>query len=182
MDMGGKLLGVADEPVEVVEVVDEHGAVQRVVTRAEMRAANLRHRSVGVVVRHPVERAILAHRRADWKDVWPGRWDICFGGVCAVGEADADSAMRELAEEAGVEADAADLRELGRGAYEDDDVRAVATVYEVRHGGPFSFPDGEVEEVRWVPLAELESFLAEHLHCPDSAALVRSIRPWANER
>jgi 8-oxo-dGTP pyrophosphatase MutT (NUDIX family) len=169
---------MSDEPVEVV---DEQGHTERVVTRAEMRAANLRHRSVGVVVRHPETGDLLAHRRADWKDVWPGRWDICFGGVCAVGEPEVDAACRELAEEAGVDVTAGDLRELGRGSYEDEDVRAVATVFEIRHEGPFSFPDGEVEEVRWVPLPELWSFLDAHPHCPDSAALVRSIRPWGNE-
>jgi hypothetical protein len=100
---------VADEPVEVV---DEHGRVERVVTRAQMRAGNLRHGSVS--------------------------------------------------------------------AYEDDDVRAVATVYEVRHAGPFTFPDGEVDEVRWVPLAGLAAFLDEHPHCPDSAALLRRLGPWGN--
>lgn len=167
---------------ELVEVVGDDGSVERVVTRAAMRAGNLCHRSVGVVVRHPEHGAVLAHRRADWKDVWPGRWDVCFGGVCGVGEADLDAARRELQEEAGVEAAPGELRELGRGRYEDDEVRAMATVFELRHAGPFRFADGEVEEIRWVPLTELEPFLADHPHCPDSAALLRSIRPWANER
>jgi len=170
---------VSDEPVEVV---DEHGAVERVATRAEMRAGNLRHRSVGVVVRHPTRAALLAHRRAGWKDVWPGRWDICFGGVCGVGEDALAAGLRELAEEAGVVARPGELRELGRGAYEDDDVRAFATVFEIRHRGPFTFADGEVVEVRWVAIDELERFLDEHPHCPDSAALVRSIRPWGTDR
>jgi len=31
-------------------------------------------------------RRLLVHRRADWKDVWPGRWDVCFGGVAGAGE------------------------------------------------------------------------------------------------
>ena len=163
---------------EAVEVVDEHGRVERVVARSEMRAGNLRHRSVGAVVRHPDERSVLAHRRAAWKDVWPGRWDVCFGGVCGVGEPELDAAVRELAEEAGIAVAPADLEELGRGSYEDGDVRAVATVYEVRHAGPFTFPDGEVEEVRWVPIDELDDFLASHPHCPDSAALLRTIDPW----
>jgi 8-oxo-dGTP pyrophosphatase MutT (NUDIX family) len=167
---------------EAVEVVDEHGRVVRVATRAEMRAGNLRHRSVGVVVRHPDEPSILAHRRAAWKDVWPGRWDVCFGGVCGVGEPNVEAAVRELAEEAGTTVAPSALRELGRGSYEDDDVRAVATVYEVDHGGPFTFPDGEVEEVRWVPIGDLDAFLADHPHCPDSAALLRTIDPWAPGR
>jgi 8-oxo-dGTP pyrophosphatase MutT (NUDIX family) len=107
---------------------------------------------------------------------------VCFGGVCGVGEPDPEAACRELVEEAGVEAVPGELRELGRGRYEDADVAALATVYELRHGGPFSFPDGEVEEVRWVPLDGLDAFLATHEHCPDSASLLRSIDPWGTER
>ena len=159
------------DPIERVEVVDADGAVLAVVSRAEMRARNLRHRSVGVVVRRPGDGAVLAHRRADWKDVWPGRWDIAFGGVCDVGEPPHEAAVRELAEEAGIEVDAGQLRPLGSNTYEDQDVCAVATMFEVVHEGPFSFPDGEVEEVAWVPFAQLGRFLDDHPHCPDSAAV-----------
>lgn len=166
--------------IELVEVLDETGAVVDVVTRADMRARNLRHRSVGIVVRRPADGALLAHRRADWKDVWPGRWDIAFGGVCAVGEADVDTAVRELAEEVGIDVDAGALRELGRGTYEDDDVAALATIFEVDHDGPFAFADGEVEETEWVPMVDLARWMAEHPHCPDSAELVRTIRPWGD--
>lgn len=156
---------------ELVEVVDEDGRVVGLATRVEMRAGNLRHRSVGVVVRRPGDGAVLVHRRATWKDVWPGRWDFAFGGVAAVGEDDVTSARRELTEEAGIEVAADDLRLLGAGTYEDDDVSARGVLFEVDHDGPFTFADGEVEEVRWVPLASLADFLAEHPHCPDSAAL-----------
>ena len=90
--MGGRLVSASDE---LVEVVDEHGHVERLVTRAEMRAGNLRHRSVAVVV-VTTGGELVAHRRADWKDVWPGRGDVCFGGVTAVGEGWRTAASREL--------------------------------------------------------------------------------------
>ena len=35
---------------DLVDIVDEHDNVVRTVTRAEMRAANLRHRAVGIAV------------------------------------------------------------------------------------------------------------------------------------
>src|SRR5262245_33522173 len=115
-------MGASDE---LVEVVDEDGHVLRLVTRAEMRAGNLRHRSVGVVV-VTAAGELVAHRRAGWKDVWPGRWDVCFGGVAAVGETWAEAAARELAEEAGVTVAPADLRVLGDGDYKDADMNAVS--------------------------------------------------------
>lgn len=157
--------------MELVEEVSVDGEVLRVVPRSEMRALNLRHRSVGVVVRRSADRAVLAHRRAAWKDVWPGRWDVAFGGVCAAGESGVVSALRELAEEAGVVVASGALVRLGSGAYEDADVATVAEIFEVTHDGPFTFADGEVEEVRWVPFSGLASFLASHEHCPDSAAI-----------
>ena len=163
---------------EAVEVVDEDGAVLGVVTRAEMRAGNLRHRSTGIVVRRPGDRAVLVHRRAGWKDVWPGRWDLAFGGVCTVGEEPGASALRELAEEAGIEVDPEALRFLGRDRFEDDAVRVVGFLYEVEHGGPFAFTDGEVEEVAWVAFEALEGWLATHEVVPDSRSMaVPLLRP-----
>ena len=156
---------------ELVEVVDEHGHVERLATRAEMRAGNLRHRSVAVVV-VTTAGELVAHRRADWKDVWPGRWDVCFGGVTAVGEEWRAAASRELAEEAGVRIDPASLRELGRGAFRDAEVSTHARVYLTVHDGPFHAADDEVAELVRVPLAELDGWLAGRPLCPDSKAMV----------
>ena len=65
---------------ELVEVVDADGNVERVVTRAEMRAQNLPHRNIAVVVQRSDGRLVV-HQRADWKDVYPSLWDVAFGGV-----------------------------------------------------------------------------------------------------
>jgi isopentenyldiphosphate isomerase len=157
--------------IERVEVVDEAGEPIGVVTRAEMRAGNLRHRSVGVLVRRPGDRALLAHRRAGWKDVWPGFWDIAFGGVCAVGEAGDDAARRELAEEAGIAVAVDDLQYLGTDTFADDAVTVVGFLYEVEHAGPFTFADGEVEEVEWVAVADLPAWLEHHEIVPDTRAM-----------
>ena len=156
---------------ELVEVVDEHGAVLRVVTRGEMRAHNLRHRTVAVVVLTSAGE-VVAHRRADWKDVWPGRWDVCFGGVTGVGEGWVEAARRELAEEAGVEVAAASLREMGDGSYVDADVSAFARVFVTSHDGPFRPADGEVAELVRVPLTGLDGWLAGRQLCADAAAIV----------
>lgn len=152
-------------------MVDEAGAVLRVVTRAEMRAHNLRHRSTYVVVRTTAG-AVVAHRRADDKDVWPGLWDLAFGGVAGVGEPWREAARRELAEEAGVSVAAGDLVELAAGAYRDPHVAVVGRVYTVTHDGPYTCPDGEVVELALVPLGLLPDWLSEHPLCPDTWALV----------
>jgi len=156
---------------ELVEVVDEAGAVLRLVTRAEMRAGNLRHRAVAVVVVTGAGE-LVAHRRADWKDVWPGRWDVAFGGVAVVGEDWDTAARRELAEELGVDVPASALRPLGFDSYRDGSVSWVGPVYAVTHDGPFRPRDGEVAELVLVPLAGLDDWLVGRQLTDDSAAMV----------
>lgn len=155
---------------ELVEVVDEQGAVLDIVTRAEMRAGRLRHRCTYIVVVDSDERLVV-HQRALWKDVWPGRWDVAFGGVVGVGEDWGVAALRELEEEAGVQAG---LQEIGGGTYDDFDVRVLGRVYLARHDGPFTFPDGEVVASDRIPLDDIEAWIAGRQLCPDSLTLAAS--------
>ena len=160
----------ASAAAERVEIVDVTGAVERIVERAVMRRDRLRHRCTYIVVVDPDDR-LAVHRRAAWKDVWPSRWDLAFGGVVGVGEDWADAAARELAEEAGIVVPASSLTELGRGDYDDADVSVLGRVYLARSNGPFTFPDGEVAEDDRVPLADLATWLIGRAICPDSVAL-----------
>ena len=155
---------------EQVEVLDDRGTVVEIVPRDVMRARNLRHRAVFVAVLDG--HRLLVHQRAGWKDVWPSRWDVAFGGVCGVGERWVDAACRELAEEAGVQVGDEQLLDLGDGWYDSDEVRVVGRVYAVQHRGPFTHPDGEVEQTAWVPLDDLPEWLTAHDVCDDSLDLV----------
>jgi len=152
----------------LVDVVDDAGNPVAVATRREVRAANLLHRSVFVAVLDG-EGRLVVHQRADWKDVWPGRWDVAFGGVVDAGEDWVPAAARELLEEAGV---VTALERLGPGRYEDDSVREVAEVFLARSAGPFTFPDGEVAASDRVPIAGLDAWLAGRDAVPDSLAIV----------
>lgn len=153
---------------ELVEEVDPDGRVLRIVTRAEMRAKRLRHRTTFVAVVDS-EGRLLLHQRSPDKDVWPSRWDLAAGGVAAVGEDWAEGARRELAEELGVDAP---VTELGRGSFDDDDVHTVSVVFVARHDGPVRFADGEVVAAAWATLAEVDEALASRPFVPDSVALV----------
>ena len=156
--------------MELVDVVDAHDRPVAVAPRAEVRARNLRHRVVFVIVDGSDGR-ILVHRRAERKDVWPGWWDCAVGGVVAAGETYAEAAERELGEELGL---AGQPAEVGGGAYRDDDVDVVGRVYRLTHDGPFSFADGEIVEARFVTRAELDAMLAELPFVPDTLAIARA--------
>lgn len=154
---------------ELVDIVDDDDRVVATVTRAEMRARRLQHRSVGIAVLSTDGR-LLIHRRSDAKDIWPGWWDIAAGGVVASGETYAEAARRELAEELGLID--VDVELLGQARYVDDTLAALCRGYRVVHDGPFTFADGEVAEVRWVTFDELDVMRATHRFLPDSISLL----------
>ena len=159
---------MSDAP-ELVDVVDERDRVIGTVTRAEMRAHRLRHRTAFVLVVSSAGR-LLVHRRSGDKDLWPGRWDLGAGGVLTSGEDYEPAARREVAEELGIEVGA--LRLVGTGAYRDDDVDEVGRVYVTVHDGPFRFADGEIVEARFVDRTELDELVDTAPFVPDSLALV----------
>ena len=152
-----------------MDIVDDDDNVITTVTRSQMRANRLQHRSVGIVVTSTDGR-LLIHRRSHGKDIWPGFWDIAAGGVVAAGETYEQAAERELAEELGLVG--VDIAYLGEGRYVDANLAAIARVFRVVHDGPFTFADGEVAEVRWVSFAELDEMRAAHQFVPDSIAVV----------
>ena len=158
-----------NSPPETVEEVDAAGNVLRLVSRREMRAEGLRHRSVFIAVMSEAGQ-ILVHRRAETKDVWPGWWDLAVGGVLSPGESFEDGARREVAEELGLAG--ASLEPLGTGAYSDATVSLLAGCFVCRTEGPFTFADGEITEAHWVSQEELPVWLGAKPFLPDSVALV----------
>lgn len=168
---GARRVAAADEQVEIVDL---DGTVVTVVDRARMRAERLRHRVAMIVVVHPERPQLLVHRRAEWKDLWPGRWDVAFGGIPGVGEPWEEAAVRELAEESGLQLEPARLTSLGTAvAYDDDDVAELTQAWYVRTAGPFRFADGEVIDSDWVEIDRLDDWAADHEVCPDTLAVLR---------
>ncbi len=152
-----------------MEWVDADGAVLGIVSRRRMRDQNLRHRCTYVAVVTGGDELVV-HQRADWKDVSPGAWDLCFGGVAAVGEGWEPSARRELAEEAGLTG--VELEDLGPVRYEADDGRIVGRVYLARSDAEPTCPDGEVQALERVPLRDLDRWLDGRTVSPDTATVV----------
>lgn len=153
---------------ERVDWIDDAGNVIEVVPRSRMRAENLLHRSVAVIVTTTDGRLVI-QRRADTKDVYPGWWDIGAGGVVAAGEDLGTAARRELAEELGVDARP---EHVGLERFEDDRAREVCTVFRVVHDGPFHPADGEAVEIRTVDPGEFAELSRRVRFLPGSLAML----------
>ena len=82
-----------DPGAELVDVVDAGNRVVGTVTRREMRARRLPHRSTYILVFDRAGR-LFVHLRTATKDVWPSHWDVCVGGVLAAGESYDEGAAR----------------------------------------------------------------------------------------
>lgn len=150
---------------ELVEHVALDGSVIDIVPRAQVRAETLRHRCTYVFVIRRNGRLVV-HRRAEWKSIYPGWWDVCFGGICGVGEDWQSAARRELAEEAGVSGET--LHEIGEVSYEEVDGRVLGRAFVVVTDAAVQAVDGEVVELDEIDLGALDAWLADRRVCLDS--------------
>jgi isopentenyldiphosphate isomerase len=132
---------VTDE--ESVDQVDEEDHVVGRVTRAQMRALNLLHRSVAVMCQDARGR-IYVQRRSETKDVFPGLYDMFVGGVVAAGESYEAAARREIEEELGIAGPQPAL--LFRHRYDGPCSRSHTFVYRVVWDGPIRH---QLSEVAW---------------------------------
>src|SRR6188508_535082 len=122
-----------DPADELVDVIDDEGRTVGVVTRREMRARRLPHRSTAVLVFNRRDELFI-HLRTDTKDVFPGHWDVAVGGVLAAGETFDTGARREVQEELGT---TGELESLFVFHYAGAETIARAQVYRLIHEGPF---------------------------------------------
>lgn len=157
---------------EQVPLYDDTGRpTGEVVDRSEVRRRNLRHAATAVIVRNS-RGEVYVHRRTDTKDVYPGLYDFCAGGVLQAGEEPCDAAMREAEEELGVRG--VELISLGEADYADDSTRYHAFCFTCVYDGPITWQPEEVAWGDWVTVDRLREMLATWEFVPDSAALLRA--------
>src|SRR6185369_7241845 len=126
---------------ELIDVVDADDRVVKQATRGETRRQNLRHRATYILVFNP-KGQLFVHQRTQTKDVYPGYFDVCVGGVVAAGESYEDGARRELAEEIGVTD--APLRRLVSFQFTDPTNQVNGTVFSCTYDGPLRLQAEEI--------------------------------------
>ncbi|MFN6016748.1 MAG: 16S rRNA (adenine(1518)-N(6)/adenine(1519)-N(6))-dimethyltransferase RsmA [Verrucomicrobiota bacterium] len=142
---------------EIFDVVDEHDEVTSQATRSEVHAQGLLHRAVHVLVFNK-RGDVLLQQRSMLKDAHPGVWDSSVSGHLDAGEAYETAAVRELAEEMGIEAkcpptEIARLKPSAATGWEH------IRLYRYEHQGNIRFPAAEIESAMWLPLSVLEAWI-----------------------
>ena len=101
---------------EIFDIVDETGKpIGKTVTRAKAHEEGIPHRTAHIWVARDVngEIEVLLQKRALNKESFPGRYDTSSAGHIQAGDEPLESAIRELSEELGIQAEPEDLQFAG---------------------------------------------------------------------
>jgi isopentenyldiphosphate isomerase len=161
-----------DPGAELVDVVDERGEPIGTVTRREMRARRLPHRSVYVLVFN-ARGELFVHLRTADKDVYPAHWDVAIGGVLAAGEPFDAAARREAGEELGVELVPEPLFPF---RWADAESVVHGMVYRAVHDGPFRLQPEEIVRGEFLAVDAVAVRAARTPFCPDGLAVLAEYR------
>lgn len=145
-----------DDPSEHMDVVDESDEVIGRDTRANVHARHAIHRGVHVFVVNQAGELLL-QRRAVTKRDYPGYWDASVGGQVMAGESYEQAAIRELREELGCRAES--IRLIAKYDSFSSRQREKRALFSYESEGPFHVPPAEVDEVRFVPPAQVSQMM-----------------------
>jgi len=154
--------------MELLDIVDEQGnPTGKTVEREKAHREGIRHRTshVWLLRRHRGKVEILLQKRSSGKDSFPGCYDISSAGHIPAGVDYIPSALRELWEELGVEAEGSELQYCGKRFiyYEemfygepfiDNQVSNIYILWLDREAEDFTLQKEEVEEVKWFGFEE----------------------------
>ncbi len=154
---------------EIFDIVDENGQpTGETVTRSQAHAEGIRHRTAHIwVVRENGDKTeVLLQKRAMNKDSFPGRYDTSSAGHIQAGDEPLESAVRELSEELGIQADSDDLQFAGtfpiqyekefHGKLFKDNEIAFVYVYDEEVGiDNLTIQKEELDSVEWFDLEEV---------------------------
>lgn len=160
MDLKVKADGQAQNADELFDVVDEQDRVVGQARRADVHAQKLRHRAVHVLCLDEAGRVFL-QRRSMLKDSAPGKWCASCSGHLDAGEDYDAAAVRELAEEIGVNVEAASLERWLRLEACRETGMEFLWVYRVRHEGPFTLHPAEIMDGAWYERAALDAAIRD---------------------
>ena len=151
--------GAVDAPIEWLDIVD---ADNRVVGRAPRDVVHREghvHRSVHMVLLDGAGR-VFVQRRSPRKDTNPGLWDSSAAGHVDSGESSPAAAVRELAEELGVEVSESALTRTGGLPPSAETGLEFVEIYRVISDARLTLAEDEIADGRWLAPDALDAWMA----------------------
>lgn len=145
---------------EMLDIVNEADEVVAQATREAVHAGNHLHRATHMLLQNS-QGQVFVQLRSLSKDMNPGLWDTSAAGHVDAGESYLDCAVRELHEELGVSVQAEQLQEFMQVAPSPNNGFEFVRVYLVRSDAAITLEANEIDDGRWMSIAELENWLAE---------------------
>lgn len=144
---------------ELLDVVDIEDRVTGVKKRGEIHAQGLMHRAVHILVFNSAGQLFM-QKRSMSKDESPGQWDTSAAGHVDSGEAYHDCAVRELAEELGIEADSS-LELMFHVAPSRANGMEHINVYRCSFDGELRLQAEEIDDGRWLSEGQVDLLAAD---------------------
>ena len=158
--MGGvthEATGEAMGGVEWLDIVDELDRVTGRATRDDIHREQHLHRSTHIVLTNGCG-DVFVQLRSLYKDSSPGLWDTSAAGHVDSGESYLGCAVRELSEELGITTTAEALEFLGRLPPDVRNGFEFTEVYLLCSEQALVLQEEEIQEGRWVSVAELDAW------------------------
>lgn len=165
------------KPMELFDEIEEDGSRTGLVKeRGVVHEDGTLHATVHTWIVRPNDKSgydLLLQKRSRRKDSNPGCWDISSAGHIEAGHGYLESALRELKEELGIEADPEQLREIGtrRCGFEsefygrpfrDNELSMIYIYQEPIDIKKLILQESEVSEVAWMDYSECLRKVADH--------------------
>lgn len=146
-------VAMSDQGKEPLEVVDRSGSVVGIAIRAALHGnPSLIHRVVHVLLFNQ-KGQLLLQKRAQTKDIAPGKWDTSVGGHVHPGESIYDAAHREMVEELGIAK--CDLSFLYEHLYNDQFESELVSTFTGNYSGTINFNTEEIDDIRYWDLQKI---------------------------
>lgn len=155
-------------PEEFLDIVSENNELTgESALRSRVHAEGLWHRTVHIYLFRKVNNEVefLVHLRSPFKDLNPNKWDTRFGGHLKSGTTIEEGVKSELKEEIGIDIDPDILIEGMTYKRDKFPNKEFSKIYYLEYSdglGSIKFNDGEVQEVKWMSVAEIKKSIAEN--------------------
>tara|TARA_Y100000310_G_scaffold193278_1_gene193242 strand:- start:1858 stop:2346 length:489 start_codon:yes stop_codon:yes gene_type:complete len=157
---------------EIVDLVDENDKIIGQAPRSEVREKALLHRGSVILITNK-KNELLMQKRSEKKKVFPGKWAFAAGGGVETGESYEQAAHRELKEELGI---TTDLKQLFKTRFKSPVQNHFLMSFQGTHEGPFTFPEHEITEIKWMTIPQIDQLISDNLLCEDDIEVTEKFK------